>query len=223
MGGRVGVQLQAVFVTALVMGFSGAMMPGPVTVVLGEHALKKGFRASPLITLGHGIMELTLVLLLFFGLGRFLALEAVAGAIGLVGGAVLAWMALGMIRSGLAGTMSLEGAAPRGPAAAGSTGSVLAGVVATAANPYWYLWWGTVGAAYMALTREHGLQGALAFFGGHLLADFLWLSFLALVLVTGKRLITDRVYNGLLVVFGVFLGGLALYFTSGALIFFLGS
>lgn len=214
-------QPQAIFITALIMGFSGAMMPGPVTAVLGEHALKKGFRASPLITLGHGVMELTLVLLLFFGLGRYLARESVTGVIGLVGGAVLAWMGYGMIKGGLAGRMSLQGAATEGPGADGSAGSVAAGVLATAANPYWYLWWGTVGAAYMTLAQEHGMKGVLAFFTGHLLADFLWLSLLALVLVTGKRFITDRMYNGLLVVFGVFLAGLALYFAGGAFLYFL--
>ncbi len=214
-------QPQAIFITALIMGFSGAMMPGPVTAVLGEHALKKGFKASPLITLGHGVMELALVLLLFFGLGRYLALEAVTGGIGLVGGVVLAWMAYGMIRGGLAGTMSLNGAASQGGEASGAAGSVMAGVLATAANPYWYLWWGTVGAAYMALAQEHGLTGALAFFGGHILADFLWLSFLAVILVTGKKFITDRMYNGLLVLFGVFLAGLALYFAGGAFLYFL--
>ena len=73
----------------------------------------------------------------------------------------------------------------------------------------------------MALSREHGIRGVLAFFSGHLLADFLWLTFLALILVAGKRFFTDRMYNGLLVVFGVFLAGLALYFAGNAALHFL--
>ncbi len=212
-------QPTTIFITALIMGFSGAMMPGPVTAVLSEHALKKGFKASPLITLGHGAMELVLVILLFVGLGKYLAMEAVTGAIGLVGGAVLAWMGYGMVRSGLSGAMSLETAAAGENMKTGD--SVMAGVLATVSNPYWYLWWGTVGATYMALSQEHGFKAIFAFFSGHILADFLWLSFLAVILVTGKRFITDRIYNGILVVLGIFLTGLALYFFGLAVIYWL--
>ncbi len=199
----------AIFASAFLVGFSGAIMPGPLTAVLAEHSLKKGFKASPLITLGHGLLELVLVVLLAVGLGAYLAHEYVTIFIGVADGGVLAWMGYGMVRSALEGNLSLQGAADTAEKSGGSVG---AGVLATLSNPYWFLWWGTVGAGYVTLSYEHGFQGILAFFGGHVLSDFVWLSVLAIALVSGKRLITDRVYTGIVVVLGWFIIGMACYF-----------
>ncbi len=56
--------LAGVPVSSFVVALSGALMPGPLlTVTVGE-ATRRGFWAGPLIILGHGLLELTLVLLL---------------------------------------------------------------------------------------------------------------------------------------------------------------
>ena len=103
-------KVAVIFSTAFVVGLSGSMMPGPVTAVIIEQALKRGFRAGPLVTLGHGIMEAIMLGLLVAGAGRFLEGEGVvAGVIGLVGGAFLAWMGYGMVKGGWKGTLSLRG------------------------------------------------------------------------------------------------------------------
>ena len=53
-------ELLAIFTTAFVVGFSGAMMPGPLlTVTIGESA-RRGFSAGPLLVLGHAVLELAL-------------------------------------------------------------------------------------------------------------------------------------------------------------------
>lgn len=199
----------AIFATAFVVGLSGALVPGPVTVVLTRHALKDGFIASPLITLAHGLLEVLMVILLAVGLGTLLAGRAAAGMIGVAGGMVLFWMGYGMVRGALRGTVNLEGGDQTG---ALSTGAFTAGLLSTLSNPYWFLWWVTVGATYVALSQEHGWRGLLLFFGGHILADLLWLSILALALASGRRFITNRMYTGLLSILGVFLIGLAVYF-----------
>ncbi len=203
------------FVTAFVVGLSGAMVPGPLTVVLTRHALRGGLRAGPLITLGHGLLEALIVVLLLFGLDSLLARDQVVGIIGLTGGLVLIWMGSGIFRS--PGTPpSLEEEKEnedQGP------GSFLAGMVATISNPYWFLWWATVGATYVALSREQGVQGVLLFFSGHLLADFAWLMLLALALVTGRRFFTDRIYRGVMKFLGLMLVILAGYFIWSGLQF----
>lgn len=55
-------------------------------------------------------------------------------------------------------------------------------------------------------------MGLVSFFTGHILADFVWYSLVAFLVVSGKRLLTDRVYRGLVIVLGGFLVGLAGYF-----------
>jgi len=81
----------------------------------------------------------------------------------------------------------------------------LGGLIATASNPYWFLWWATIGAGYVVHSQNYGISGALFFFSGHILADFIWLSLLAVALVSGKRWLTDRFYQGIIFGLGLFL------------------
>ncbi len=201
--------LAILFSTAFIVGLSGALMPGPVTAVTAEHTLKKGVIAAPLVTLGHGLIEIMVVVLLIFGLGRFMAAPEVAGVIGIIGGAVLIWMGWGMIKSARGGSLSLRQV---GSGGGNTVGPVSAGVLTTLANPYWFLWWATVGAGYVALSQQHGSLGVLLFFGGHILADLAWLLVIAVFLVTGKKFISDRIYSGVVTVLGAFLMVMAVYF-----------
>jgi arginine exporter protein ArgO len=57
-----------------------------------------------------------------------------------------------------------------------------------------------------------GFPGLAAFFCRPLSADFIWYTLVAVVVATGKRFIPDSIYRGVLVVCGVFLIGLAVYF-----------
>lgn len=200
-------ELTLIFTTALIIGFSGALMPGPLTAVTVEHALRRGFPAAPLATLGHALLEAVMVILLIVGLGEYLALPNITAVIGVAGGLVLAWMGWGMIRSAAGATLSLD------TSSSGETGSTFwSGLIATASNPYWFLWWATVGAGYVALSRNHGIPGVLLFFSGHILADFLWLSILAAALVSGKRWLTDGIYKWIVFGLGIFICVFSLYF-----------
>ena len=201
--------LALIFSTAFVVGLSGALMPGPVTAVTAEHTIKRGVIAAPLVTLGHGIMEGLIVVLLVFGLGQIIGTPAVTGVIGIAGGLVLAWMGWNMVKSARSGVLSLNGSGGSNKA---TMGPVLAGAMSTMANPYWFLWWATVGASYVAISQQHGPQGVLLFFSGHILADLSWLMVIAVLLATGKKFISDRIYAGVVVVLGIFLVVLAVYF-----------
>ena len=208
-----------IFTTALLVGLSGALMPGPLTAVAMEHSLRRGYRAIPLAIMGHGLLEVVMVVLLLVGAGDYLALPCVAGIIGLAGGLVLAWMGWGMISSARSGGLSLENSpAEEGR---GQRSPFWDGMIATISNPYWFLWWATIGAGYVALSRNHGLTGVFLFFGGHILADFLWLSFLAAALLSGKRWLTDRIYRWIVFGLGIFLIVFSLYFLWSGLRIFL--
>ncbi|WP_242965167.1 LysE family transporter [Petroclostridium xylanilyticum] len=93
--------LWGIFVSVFLIGFSGAMMPGPMLGITIDGSLKKGWTAGPLAVLGHGILELILIIIMTFGLKDFFSNPTVAGLIGLFGGAFFAWMGYGMIKSGI--------------------------------------------------------------------------------------------------------------------------
>jgi threonine/homoserine/homoserine lactone efflux protein len=207
--------LTGIVITSFLVGLSGAMMPGPVlSITIGETACRlqapggrvRGALVGPLIVLGHGLLEILLVLGISLGLGAVLAHQSILGAIGVVGGAVLTWMAWGMFRS-LRG-LSLQGEARtrahRSP--------VLAGILTTASNPYWTLWWATIGLGYIGLSQRFGLAGLVAFYLGHICSDLAWYSLVSGTLAVGGELLTDRVYRGLVGACAVFLLGFGVYF-----------
>ncbi len=78
--------------TLWMVGFSGAMMPRPVTTLVVTQSARRGFWACPLVTLGHVVVELAIVIALPFGLGDVLKDPFVTAAIGVVGGLFLLWM-----------------------------------------------------------------------------------------------------------------------------------
>lgn len=197
-------ELLGIAAAAFAIGLSGAMMPGPVTTVTLANVGKAGAKAGPLVTLGHAIVEVILVLALALGAGRFFADQRVVGTIAIVGALVLVWMGYGMVTEARKSRQS-EGANAQAQSA--MPRPVLGGMLASLSNPYWYLWWATVGVSSVALVQKFGAWGVAAFFGGHILSDLVWLSLIAFALHHGKRLMSDAVFQWMLGAFGVFLLG----------------
>ena len=209
--------LAGVPITSFVVALSGALMPGPLlTITVGE-ATRRGFWAGPLIILGHGILELTLVVLLLAGLGTVLNRPLVLGTVGLVGGGVLAWMGLGLLRASRTSRLQME--------AKSTTGlhPVWSGIFMSLANPYWLIWWLTIGLGYVMFSMQYGWLGVALFFVGHILADFAWYTLVSGAVAQGRRLISDRIYQGFLAGCGVFLFGFAGYFAVQGVKFLLNS
>jgi threonine/homoserine/homoserine lactone efflux protein len=207
----------ALFTTSFVVGLSGALMPGPVATVTIAESARQGFRVGPLITLGHALTEVVMVAALALGLSVVLQQPIIAGAIGLGGGLVLLWMGWGLVSSAWRGTVSLRLAASGnghtdGKGLVGRLGLVPAGIVASLVNPYWLLWWATVGASYVVFGLKFGWLGVAAVFVGHILSDLSWNCLLSLAVASGRRFLSDRLYRGLLAICGLFLIGLSVAF-----------
>jgi threonine/homoserine/homoserine lactone efflux protein len=96
---------------------------------------------------------------------------------------------------------------------------VPAGVLVSVANPYWIIWWATVGMAYIDKALDHGVAGVGSFFTAHILSDFAWLSLVAFALVTGRKLMSTPVYRGILVACGAFLVALGVWFVYSGISF----
>jgi len=207
----------AIFASSFIIGLSGAMMPGPLLAVTIRHASQRGVVAAPLLVLGHAILEAGLVCLLLFGLTEWIRGDAAVTAIALLGCAMLLRMAAGMARE--VRTLRFEpagtGVAP-GPVDDANTPGwlrpVIDGVVTSASNPYWSLWWATIGLGYLLLSRGQGWRGVLAFFSGHILSDAAWYLFVGSAVSAGRGRFTDRMYRGVVGACAVFLVFFALTF-----------
>jgi len=208
----------AIFVSSFVVALSGALMPGPLLAVTVRDTTRRGFIAAPLLVIGHGLLELLLLAVLLLGLGEWVKGERTATFIALTGCAVLFWMATGMvreIRSLRFDTGEHQGSAVPVPGRGKESGlwrPVVDGIVASVSNPYWSIWWATIGLGYLVLSRGQGIVGIALFFAGHILADAVWYVFVGLTVSAGRGRFTDRVYRGIVGVCAAFLFFFALSF-----------
>ncbi len=118
-------------------------MPGPVLTVTISESARRGAIVGPLIILGHGMLELLLVLALLAGLAPLLTRNEVFAFISLSGGGILLWMSYTMFRNvpGMKLNFRATDEKPRN--------LVLAGILLSIANPYWTIWWATIGIGYI--------------------------------------------------------------------------
>jgi threonine/homoserine/homoserine lactone efflux protein len=169
--------------TVVGISLSGVMAPGPVTAA----TLTAGSRsrhAGALIALGHGVVELPLMLLIMAGLGKMLASEAMKIGIGLTGGMFLLLMGGQMLRSLKKGDDPGSKYAHKKP--------LYIGILLTAGNPYFLLWWATTGMALAARSWELGVLAFALFALIHWLCDFFWLEALSWASFNGSKLISEK-------------------------------
>jgi threonine/homoserine/homoserine lactone efflux protein len=212
--------LVAIFATSFLVSLTGALSPGPLTTLAVREGVRRGFWAGPALAAGHGAIELALVVALALGLNRLLDEEWLTATIALVGGTFLLWLGAQIIRTAPRQELVIGGQTGDGepPARATSVlGLAASGVAVSVANPFWILWWATVGTAYIATSLEEGAAGVGVFYGAHFLTDLGWLSVIALTLATGRRIMSRRAYQGVLVACGVFLLGLGGWFLASGL------
>ncbi len=155
------------------ISLSGVMMPGPVFAA----ALVKGKEnrfAGSLISAGHGIVEFPLIAAIALGMSWFIKTPQFRIFVGAVGGAVLLYMGIAGIRNMLRkgeGEEEIKDEFPYPP--------VLLGIITTATNPYFLLWWATAGAALIMMAMSFGPVVLVIFAVVHWLCDFVWYTFLS--------------------------------------------
>jgi threonine/homoserine/homoserine lactone efflux protein len=215
--------LNTIFATSFLVAFSGAMMPGPLLAVTVKESIKKGFWAGPVIIAGHALLELVLVVMLLLGAAALLSGENVSTAIGLVGGIALLFLGGNMARDIFIKkhTMFLDKNLKDNARERESFKEWLqpagAGIIYSLANPYWSIWWATVGLLYITQAIQSTYWGVTYFFTGHILADLAWYSLISAMIAGGRNFISRKLYNGILLLCGIFIVLLGAYFIQGAI------
>jgi threonine/homoserine/homoserine lactone efflux protein len=192
-----------VFVFSFVVGMGAVISPGPVSTAIVSQAPRRGWLVGPLLATGHALMELILVILIAVGLGAGLARPGIQVVIAILGGILLVYLGAGMIYDTWRGKLHLP-SQDEGISLLSYQQIVGLGVLATLSNPFWYAWWVTVAAGYLASVQALGVTAIAAFFLGHIVADYAWDTFLSTVVGGGRRWMNDLVYRGILVLCGGF-------------------
>jgi len=229
--------------TAFLVGLSGAMAPGSLLVVIITEVARNGFWAGPVAVVGHAILELVMTILLVRGLGAVLSQQHVLGIVASLGGITLAWFGYLTLKAAPKTALTLAPRTPRSEEASDSRApshptldqvaldhsngtsrmdpvrTAIAGMVASLSNPYWILWWATIGATYVASGIRYGKLGPYGFYAGHISSDFVWYAAVSWAVVTGKRFLNDKSYRIILSLFSAFMILLGAYFVKEGLSF----
>ena len=179
-------------VMVIAISASGVMSPGPLFTANIVYGLKEGKIAGLKIAMGHTVVEFPLIV--FLGLGtisletfpEYRILITVIGAIGL------------FVFAGLQ-IKSIFGKDFRNKTNSNKN-SFLAGIFLSALNPFFIIWWLTIG---IVLITESialwGFSGILILFIFHIWMDYVWLFAVAVFASKSKNVLSNNNYKILII------------------------
>jgi len=198
----------AFLATVVVVTASGALAPGPLFAANLLQGTKGGMRSGFMISVGHTLVELPLVILIALGISSVMNFPGFSLVVGLVGGCALIGFGLVQIVGAARHRIKLDEVQEAGI----QKKALVLGVGLTALNPYFILWWLTVGLGLVVQAVELGaLLGVLIMYVSHVWMDYAWLTGTAYLSARGTMLIGGRGYRLLLLGLAAFL----IYFGVG--------
>ena len=168
----------AVIFSVIVLSLSGVMMPGPMFAVTVAKSYRSPW-AGTKVSIGHAIIEVPIILLIYFGFGQFFQHQAVQIILSLIGGAVIIWLGINMFR------------ARKDVVESGKDlkyGAITTGIVMSAINPLFLLWWATVGSMLVMKFVAYGTVGLPVLIITHWTCDLVWLSLVSVMIYRTKAL-----------------------------------
>jgi len=196
---------------SFVVGFSGALMPGPMLVAVILQSTEKGYLTGPLVVVGHAALEVATIIALYFGLSTIIGSTTAKIVLGILGGGFLLWMGFDLFRYAKRASLRLE--VEGGQAKLLSYGPIFSGIATSAMNPYFFLWWALVGNGFIwQALGIAGLIGVVIFAWTHWMSDLSWYTFISLSMHKGKRFLSDRAYGLILAICGIFLLAVSIKF-----------
>jgi len=196
-------------ITAFVIGLTGALAPGPTLVATIDSSLKTGWTAGPKVFMGHALIELLIFLLIILGLATAATVSHYSRFIALIGGVALIAFGLLTIKGSRSATIVTPSENKIGSPYA-------AGILTSAANPYFWIWWLSIGSAFVIDGLKGGLIMASLFMIGHWCADFGWYTCVSTSLDRSRMILSDTNYRRILTVCGGFLVLFGIYYLAGA-------
>lgn len=188
----------------IVISISGALSPGPLTIMTLALGSKNGWRSGVLVATGHMLVEVLYVTLLFYFFSHVkVLLEGLIGDIvTIVGSLLILYFAFLTIREGV---RSLNTSVSLKVNVLFNRNPLLIGILLTGFNVWFLLWWLSIGLEIILLSTGLGILGLLIIFASHLWLDYLWLILVAETGRRGTRIMSSKKYALLLLILGAIL------------------
>jgi threonine/homoserine/homoserine lactone efflux protein len=178
------------------------MMPGPMFAVTLAKSYKSPW-AGTQMSLGHAVIEVPLILLIYFGFAQFFQNSTVQLVLSVLGGGMILWMGISMFH---ARTEVVRGGRET-PYSAFTAGIIMSGL-----NPFFLLWWATIGSMLVMRFLDFGTKGLVIFIIAHWLCDLVWLSFVSMTVYKTRSLWGMRIQEGMFIACSLLLAGFGIWF-----------
>jgi Putative threonine efflux protein len=207
MNGYAMVTVAETFLVSFLIGLTGALAPGPTLVATIQSSMKRGWIMGPKVSVGHIVIETFVFLLIIMGVSA--TAVRFSGTIAWIGGiALVVFGVLTLRERGKAFSDDPSGKVIANP--------YLAGIITAITNPYFWIWWLTVGSALLVQAMEAGILFGIIFMAGHWLADTGWLTAVSAGIHRGRMVLSPRGYKAALSLCGVFLILFGIYYLHSA-------
>jgi threonine/homoserine/homoserine lactone efflux protein len=195
------VDLFSFVATVVLVTASGALAPGPLFFATISHGVRSGAKSGLIFSTAHALVEFTLIMLFAFGLLSVANYPPIKLTIGVVGGFVLLLFGALQVRDSL--KVGKNGAKTR---SISGKNLLFLGITFTGLNPFFILWWLTVGANLILMALEFAsFAGVIFMFICHVWIDIVWLTLVAHLSKIGTNVAGYRWYRVLMAIFGLVL------------------
>jgi len=197
-----------ILLSVAVISFSGVMMPGPMLAV----TLAKSYRSpwtGTWLSIGHAVIEVPLILLIYFGFAQFFQITVVRLMLSVAGSGMIIWMGVSMFRA-------RSEVARKGKDL--PYNAFTAGILTSVFNPFFLIWWATIGSMLIMRIIEFGTMGLIAFMLVHWLCDLAWLTLVSNVIYRTHAFWNQRVQEWLFIACSLLLVGFGIWFLVSGII-----
>ena len=182
--------------TVIVTSLSGVMMPGPMFAVTIAKSMKSPW-AGVMVALGHAVIEVPLILLVYFGLASFFQNEILKLVLCVLGGGMIVWMGYDMFRARR--KLAREGKDT-------TYNAFVAGIAMSGLNAFFIIWWLTVGGLLlMKFVGVVGAWGIPLFIVAHWLCDLVWLTFVSFTIFKTHKFWAQKYQEYIFILLSIFL------------------
>ena len=188
-------------VTVILITASGALAPGPLFFATITYGSKSGAKSGLTFSIAHTVVEFSIIMLFALGLYNIASIPIVKLTIGLVGGITLIVFGIlqitnyffpknGKIKTGKSSFRFL----------------FFIGLIFTGLNPYFIIWWLTIGAQLIIISLGFAsFAGVIFMYICHVWMDYLWLTMVAYFSKKGTNILTIKLYRIIMGLFGLIL------------------
>lgn len=198
--------------TIILVTASGALAPGPLFFETISKGSKIGAKSGIIFSIAHSVVEFSLIMLFAIGLITIANEPIVKLVIGLLGGTTLIIFGLLQVYK----TIVYKNEENKYTKSS-FRHLFLIGLAFTGLNPYFLIWWLTVGANLIIISLEFAaFAGVIFMYICHVWIDYVWYTTVAHLAKKGADIIGNKWYKTIMIIFGFILVYFGITFIYGA-------